>query len=95
MASLSRNLILNERIKTTETKAKELKTFLEPLITRAGKDSVSASRKLEKYFDKETIKKLVEEIGPKYKERPGGYTRIIKLGPRKSDGAKEVFIELV
>jgi len=95
MASLSRNLILNGRVKTTEAKAKELKTFLEPLITKAGKDTVTTRRKLGKYFDKKTVKRMVEEIGPEYKERPGGYTRIIKLGPRKSDGAKEVFIELV
>ncbi len=95
LVSLSRNLLLNERIKTTEARAKELRTFVEPLITTAKKDSVYARRKLNKYFDKPVVKKLIEEIGPEYKERPGGYTRIIKIGPRESDGAKEVFIELV
>ncbi len=95
MRSLSRNLILNERIKTTEAKAKELRKFFEPLVTTAKEDSVFSRRKISKHFDKKVVKKMVEEIGPKYKERPGGYTRIIKIGPRKSDNAKEVFIELV
>ncbi len=95
MISLSRNLLLNKRIRTTEAKAKELRSFLEPLITVAKEDNLNSRRKLAKYFDKELVKKMIEEIGPEYKERPGGYTRIIKIGPRKSDGAKEVFIELV
>ena len=93
--SLSRNLISKERIRTTEARAKELRTFVEPLITTAKEDTVYSRRKLNKYFDQPIVKKLVEEIGPNYKERPGGYTRIIKIGPRESDGAKEVFIELV
>jgi large subunit ribosomal protein L17 len=95
MISLSRNLIMKERIKTTESKAKELRTFVEPLITTAKKETVHSRRKLSKYFDKPVVKKMIEEIGPKYKERPGGYTRIIKIGLREADSAKEVFIELV
>lgn len=95
MQALSRSLILNERIKTTEAKAKELRGFVEPLITAAKEDSVSSRRKISKHFDEKTVTKMFEEIGPKYAERPGGYTRIIKIGPRNSDGAKEVFIELV
>ncbi|MGM0439211.1 MAG: 50S ribosomal protein L17 [Patescibacteria group bacterium] len=95
MQSLSRSLIQHGRIKTTHAKAKELRTFVEPLITAAKEDTTATRRKLSKHFDKKIVKKLVDEIGPKYKERPGGYTRIIKLGPRKSDNAKEVFIELV
>ncbi len=95
MQSLSRNLIKNERIKTTEGKAKELRRFVEPLITIAKKDSANSRRKLSKHFDEEIVDKMMSETGPKYKERPGGYTRIIKIGQRDSDGAKEVFIELV
>lgn len=95
LRSLERNLILCGRIKTTEVRAKELKRFVEPLITKAKQDSVAARRNLSRYFDKKTVKKLVEEIGPQYKERSGGYTRIIKIGPRSTDSAKEVFIELV
>ena len=95
MQSLSRNLIHNGRIKTTEAKAKELRTFVEPLITTAKKDSVQSRRKLDKHFDKKTTSKMISEIGPQYQDRPGGYTRIIKIGQRDSDGAKEVFIELV
>lgn len=95
MQSLARNLIVNERIKTTHAKAKELRTFVEPLITMAKKDSIHSRRKLKKHFDDKVVKKLVDEIGPKYKNRPGGYTRIIKIGLREKDGAKEVFIELV
>ncbi len=96
MISLSRNLILNSRIKTTEAKAKELRTFVEPLITKAGKKEKREAKKLlSAYFDGEIVDKMVDEIGPKYVERPGGYTRIIKIGSRDSDGAREVFIELV
>ncbi len=95
MISLSRNLIKNERIKTTKARAKELRGFVEPLITTAKEDTVQARRKLSKYFDKEVVEKMFSDIGPRYKERPGGYTRIIKIGSRKSDNAEEVFIELV
>ncbi len=95
MQSLSRNLIDKERIKTTEAKAKELRGFVEPLITAAKKDTVASRRKLKKHFDSKIVKKMVEDIGPRYEDRPGGYTRIIKIGRRESDGAKEVFIELV
>ncbi len=95
LVSLSRNLVLNDRIKTTEAKAKELRKFVEPIITTSKETSITSKRRLSRYFDVKTVKKLTDVIGPKYKERPGGYTRIIKIGPRVSDGAKEVFIELV
>ncbi len=95
LRSLSENLIINGRIKTTEAKAKELRGFVEPLITTAKEDTVFSRRKLGKYFNKKVVEKLIKEIGPEYKERPGGYTRIIKIGLRETDGAKEVFIELV
>ena len=92
---LARALFLNEKIKTTQAKAKETSRFAEKCITRSKKGDLASRRILARYFSKDLVKKLVEEIGPKYKERKGGYTRIIKLGPRKSDGAKMVIIELV
>jgi len=95
LESLARSLFLHGKIKTTEAKAKELSSFGERLITRAKKGDVNSRRILAKSFDKEIVKKLVDEIAPKYKDRNGGYTRIIKIGPRMSDGAKMAFIELV
>lgn len=95
LKSLARALFLNGKIKTTEAKAKELQSFAEKSITKAKKGDLASTRSLAKYFSKSLVKKLVDEIGPKYKERKGGYTRVIKLGPRKSDGAKMAIIELV
>lgn len=95
LKSLASTLILKEKIKTTEAKAKEVSVFAEKFITKAKKDDLSSRRLLAKVFPPKLVKKLVEEIGPKYKDRPGGYTRIIKLGPRKSNGAKIAIIELV
>lgn len=92
---LSRALILNEKIKTTEAKAKEVSKTVEKFITKARKKDLSTKRQLLRFFSKKTVKKLVDEIGPRYKDRKGGYTRIIKLGPRKSNGAKMAIIELV
>lgn len=95
LKSLAGNLFLREKIKTTEAKAKELSPFAEKLITKAKKGNLDSRRLLLKYFPKSLVKKIADEIGPRYKKRKGGYTRIIKLGPRKSDGAKMVIIELV
>ncbi len=88
-------LFLREKIKTTEAKAKEVSGFAEKSITRAKISDLSSRRLLARYFSPKIVKKLINEIGPKYKERKGGYTRIIKLGPRKSDGAKMAIIEFV
>jgi len=94
-------LLSKEKIKTTEAKAKEVRPLVEKFITRAKKPTVytrgdlSSRRLLAKFFSPEIVTKLFKEIGPRYKERKGGYTRIIKLGPRKSDGAKMAIIELV
>ena len=93
--SLARSLFIHGKISTTEAKAKEVSMFAEKSITKAKKGDLNARRMLAESFSAEVVKKLIEEIGPKYKERKGGYTRIIKKGPRKSDGAKIVFIELV
>ena len=95
LKSLARAIFLHEKIKTTEAKAKEVSMFAEKCITRAKKGDLSSRRLLVKYFSKDLVKKLMDEIAPKYKDRKGGYTRIIKLGPRKSDGAKMAIIELV
>jgi len=93
--SLARSLFLHGKISTTEAKAKEVSMFAEKSITKAKRGDLPARRTLTESFSKEIVKKLIEEIGPKYKERKGGYTRIIKKGPRKSDGARMAFIELV
>lgn len=95
LKSLAQAFILKGKIKTSEAKAKELRPFLEKFITKAKKKDLSSKRYLLRFFPKKIVKKLEEEIVPKYKERKGGYTRIIKLGPRKSDGAKMAIIELV
>ena len=92
---LMRNLVLQEKMKTTEAKAKEVSGFLEKLITKAKRGNLSSRRLLSGVLCPRSAKKLIEEIAPRYKERKGGYTRIIKLGPRKTDGAKMVIIELV
>lgn len=95
LKSLASALIEKEKIKTTEIKGKELKPFIEKLVTRAKKQNLAARREVAKYFSKKITKKLMDKIGPQYKERQGGYVRIIKLGPRKSDGAKMAIIEFV
>jgi len=95
LRSLASALFQNEKIKTTEAKAKEVSSFAEKYITRAKKGDLSSRRLLLKYFPKKIVKKMINEIGPRYKKRNGGYTRIIKLGSRKSDSAKMAIIELV
>lgn len=93
--SLARELFLKEKIKTTEAKAREVSRFVEKQISRAKIGDLSSRRLLAENFSSEIVKKLVNEIAPKYKDRKGGYTRIIKLGPRKSDGARMAIIEFV
>ncbi len=95
LKSLATALILNEKIKTTEAKAKELSGFVEKQITKAKVGTLHSRRLLAKVFCPEVVKKLVDEIGLRFKERKGGYTRIIKLGQRKINGAKMAIIELV
>ena len=95
LRTLANSLFLHERIQTTEAKAKELRSVAEKLITKAKAGDVHNRRLLARDLSAEMVKKTIEEIAPKYKERNGGYTRILKMGPRKSDGAKMVIIELV
>ena len=95
LKTLATSLFLHEKIKTTEAKAKELRSVAEKLVTRARDNKISDKRLLAQVLSVKIVKKLTDEIAPRYKERAGGYTRIIKLGPRKSDGASMVIIELV
>ena len=94
--ALSHNLIVYKKIKTTEAKAKELRPYIEKIITKAKNDT-SESRRLvfKKNPNKEDVKKIFTDISPKYRKRKGGYTRIIKLPPRKGDKAKMAIIEFV
>lgn len=92
---LVNNFLLHEKIKTTEAKAKELRSIAEKMITKAKKIDLANRRLLATNLTPKMTKKIIDEIAPKYKDRNGGYTRIIKLGPRNSDGAKMAIIELV
>ncbi len=96
------DLFLYERIQTTEAKAKELRSIAEKLITTAKRGDLHARRQVASFVRRETlngeqdaIQKLFSELAPRYAERPGGYTRILKLGPRRGDAAPMVYLELV
>jgi len=93
--SLATNLFLRGKITTTEAKAKELRSVAEKFISRARDNSVASRRVLAKAITPSVVRKLVNDIAPQYASRKGGYTRTIKLGPRKSDGARMAIIELV
>jgi len=95
LKNLAESLILKEKIKTTEAKAKEVRIFIEKAINLAKENKLAKRRLLLKKFSNQTAKKIMEVLAPKYKERKGGYTRIIKLGQRKSDGARMAIIELI
>lgn len=95
LRSLAESLFVREKIKTTEAKAKEALRVCEKLITQAKKGDLASRRYLAGYFKKDLVKKIVNEIAPRYKERKGGCVRIIKIEPRKSDGAKMAIIELI
>jgi large subunit ribosomal protein L17 len=96
LSNMASSLILSKRIETTLAKAKELKKYVEPLITKSKDDSTHSRRTVFSYLqDKESIKTLFGEIAEKVANRPGGYTRIIKLGTRQGDNAEMCLIELV
>jgi len=96
MRNLAESLILNDSIITTKAKAKALRTIVEPLITKAKKNRAVDKENINKVlYTGESQTKLVKEIAPKYKDREGGYTRIIKIGVRPHDGAEKVKIEFV
>jgi len=90
------SLVIHERIVTTLPKAKELRRIAERLVTRGKSDTVHARRIVGRWVsDRDLIKKLFTEISPRFADRPGGYTRIVKLGPRHGDGAEMAVLEFV
>ncbi|KOX17889.1 50S ribosomal protein L17 [Nocardiopsis sp. NRRL B-16309] len=96
LANLATSLFQHGRIRTTEAKAKRLRPYAEKLITLGKRGDLHARRQvLTKITDKSVVHELFTEIGPRYENRPGGYTRITKIGPRKGDNAPMAVIELV
>lgn len=96
LRNLASSVLIYEKIKTTEAKAKAVKPLVEKMITIAKSDDLVARRKLiDTLPQKMAIKKAMEVLGKRYKDRNGGYTRIVKLGNREGDGAKVVQLELV
>ena len=97
LMNLSKELIDHERIETTTAKAKAVKPEVERLITLAKRGDLHARRQALATLsqDKFAVHKLFEDLAPRYSDRPGGYTRILKLGPRRSDASEMVFLELV
>ena len=97
MMNLSKEIIEHERIRTTAAKAKAVRPEIESLITLAKRGDLHARRQALATLaqDKFAVHKLFEDLAPRYAERPGGYTRILKLGPRRSDATEMVYIELV
>ncbi len=110
LRDLTTDLIIHERIQTTETRAKELRKTVEKMITLGKRGDLHARRQAAEYIRRETVvveneegeeatvyalQKLFDTVGPRYADRQGGYTRIMKMGPRRGDGAPVVIIELV
>jgi len=97
MNELARGLILHGRIETTEARAKELRPIVEKLVTRGKSDTLLSRRLLMSRLNNNdvAVKKLIDEVSPKYKDREGGYTRITKTGVRSSDAAPRAVIEFV
>lgn len=96
LKSLALSLVLNKKITTTEDKAKELRPFMEKLLSRAKMNNLASRRLLiSRLGAMAGVSELIENLGPKYKERHGGYTRIVKLGRRFSDGSHMAVIEFV
>jgi len=96
LANMATSLILNKRIETTVAKAKALKMYVEPLITKSKDDSTHSRRTVFSYLkNKEAVSELFRTVAPKIADRPGGYTRVLKTGFRQGDGADMALIELV
>jgi large subunit ribosomal protein L17 len=96
LSNMATSLFRHERIETTTAKAKELRPFAEHLITLARRGDLHARRQAARTIrDKEALKKLFDSLGPRYAERNGGYTRILKLGRRQGDGAEIAVVQLV
>ena len=96
LRNMATSLFRHERIRTTTARAKELRPYAERLVTLARRGDLHARRLVARRIaDREILGKLFDDIGPRYADRPGGYTRILKLGPRKGDAADMALIELV
>lgn len=96
MRNMATSLFRHERIETTTAKAKELRPYAERIITLAKRGDLHARRlAARKISDREILGKLFDQIGPRFAERPGGYTRVVKLGTRRGDAAEMALIELV
>lgn len=96
LRGLATNFVLYEKVKTTTGKAKVLRPIIERLVTHARTNNLTSRRYLSKYLYTEgAVKKMLEVFGPRYQERAGGYTRIVKLAPRRGDGAAMAQIEFV
>ncbi len=96
LKSLALSILVNKKIKTTEAKAKELRPFVEKLVTKSKSGTLAMRRLISSRIgDNEGVVVLMKELGPKYKDRNGGYTRIVKLPRRESDGSKMAIIEFV
>ena len=96
LRNLATDLFWEERVTTTVTKAKMLRPYAEKIITKARTGSLHARRQiLAQIEDTEVVTHLFDEVAPRYTERPGGYTRLVRIGPRRGDGAEMVIVELV
>ncbi|KNF08048.1 50S ribosomal protein L17 [Gottschalkia purinilytica] len=96
LRNLVTSLLRNGKITTTETRAKEAKRMAEKMITLAKRGDLHARRQVLAYvYDETVVKNLFDEVAPKYAERNGGYTRILKMGPRRGDAAEMVILELL
>lgn len=96
LRNLATSVVLHEKVRTTEAKAKAIKPVVERAVTSSRVNTLHTRRKLLSYFlDEQAVKKLLEDLGPRYKTRPGGYMRITKLGKRSGDAAPMVQIEFV
>ncbi len=96
LKNLTTSFLRDEKIETTEAKAKEVSRLAEKMITLAKKNTLASRRRTLSYLtDEDVVTKLFENIGPKYQERQGGYTRVLKKGPRQGDGAPMAILELV
>ena len=97
LANLTKDVIMNERIETTETRAKEVRKFVDKMISYGKDGSLVARRKALAFLhnDKDTVNKVFTELAPKYANRNGGYTRLIKLNERRGDDAMQIRLELV
>ena len=96
LSNLAASLIMEERLTTTSAKAKMLRPYVEKIVTKARRGDLHARRNvLAKIQNTEVVTKLFDDIGPRYEDRAGGYTRIVKVGPRRGDGTEMALIEFV